>query len=140
MDATGFEIQARVSPVKNLTVDLNYTYIDKTQGSNEERVAQSPKHLASAWAAYDFSDLGAVGLTLGVGVRYTGGSIGTAPAVRVPDATVYDLAVGYAFDKHWNIQGTVTNLFDKEYVQSSDFGFAYLGERRVARATLTYNW
>ncbi len=49
-------------------------------------------------------------------------------------------ALGYAFDKHWNIQGTVTNLFDKEYVQSSDFGFAYLGERRVARATLTYNW
>uniref|UniRef100_UPI0025D84B75 TonB-dependent receptor n=1 Tax=uncultured Sutterella sp. TaxID=286133 RepID=UPI0025D84B75 len=55
-------------------------------------------------------------------------------------AFALDLAVGYAFDKHWNIQGTVTNLFDKEYVQSSDFGFAYLGERRVARATLTYNW
>lgn len=138
MEANGIEVQARLSPVKNLTVDLNYMYIDKIKA--DQRVAQSPKHLATAWVGYDFSGVGAFGLTAGVGVRYNGSSIGTFPSVRVPDATVWDLAIGYAFDKHWHIQGTVTNVFDKEYVQSSDYGFAYLGEGRVARATLTYNW
>lgn len=121
-------------------VNLNYTYLDKTDGDAEKRTTMTPKHMASGWVSYDFAGVGVPGLNAGVGVRYIGSSVGSYFGEYVPDVTLWDLAVGYSFDKHWKIQGTVTNVSDKEYVQASDFGIAYYGEGRVARATLTYNW
>lgn len=138
--ANGIEIQGRASVFKHLTVDVSYTYLDKTDGDDEVRTVMTPKHMATGWGSYNFADLGLSGLTLGVGVRYIGSSVGSYENERVPDVTLWDAAVGYVFDKHWRIQGTITNIADKEYVQSAAYGTAYYGEGRVARATLTYAW
>ena len=138
--ANGIEVQARASVFKHLTFDVSYTYLDKTDGDDEVRTVMTPKHMASGWVSYNFADLGLSGLTLGAGVRYIGSSVGHYVNEQVPDVTLWDAAVGYVFDKHWRIQGTITNIADKEYVQAADYGTAYYGEGRVARATLTYAW
>lgn len=138
--ANGIEVQARASVFKHLTFDVSYTYLDKTDGDDEVRTVMTPKHMASGWVSYNFADLGLSGLTLGAGVRYISSSVGHYVNEQVPDVTLWDAAVGYVFDKHWRIQGTITNIADKEYVQAADYGTAYYGEGRVARATLTYAW
>lgn len=138
--ANGIEVQARASVSKHLTFDVSYTYLDKTDGDDEVRTVMTPKHMASGWVSYNFADLGLSGLTLGAGVRYIGSSVGHYVNEQVPDVTLWDAAVSYVFDKHWRIQGTITNIADKEYVQAADYGTAYYGEGRVARATLTYAW
>ena len=138
--AIGIEVQARASVFKHLTFDVSYTYLDKTDGDDEVRTVMTPKHMASGWVSYNFADLGLSGLTLGAGVRYIGSSVGHYVNEQVPDVTLWDAAVSYVFDKHWRIQGTITNIADKEYVQAADYGTAYYGEGRVARATLTYAW
>ncbi|BFK78108.1 TonB-dependent siderophore receptor [Sutterella wadsworthensis] len=138
--ANGIEVQARASVFKHLTFDVSYTYLDKTDGDDEVRTVMTPKHMASGWVSYNFADLGLSGLTLGAGVRYIGSSVGHYVNEQVPDVTLWDAAVSYVFDKHWRIQGTITNIADKEYVQVADYGTAYYGEGRVARATLTYAW
>ena len=138
--ANGIEVQARASVFKHLTFDVSYTYLDKTDGDDEVRTVMTPKHMASGWVSYNFADLGLSGLTLGAGVRYIGSSVGHLANEQVPDVTLWDAAVGYVFDKHWRIQGTITNIADKEYVQAADWGTAYYGEGRVARETLTYAW
>ena len=138
--ANGIEVQARASVFKHLTFDVSYTYLDKTDGDDEVRTVMTPKHMASGWVSYNFADLGLSGLTLGAGVRYIGSSVGHYVNEQVPDVTLWDAAVSYVFDKHWRIQGTITNIADKEYVQAADYGTAYYGEGRVARATLTYAW
>lgn len=138
--ANGIEVQARASVFKHLTFDVSYTYLDKTDGDDEVRTVMTPKHMASGWVSYNFTDLGLSGLTLGAGVRYIGSSVGHYVNEQVPDVTLWDAAVSYVFDKHWRIQGTITNIADKEYVQAADYGTAYYGEGRVARATLTYAW
>lgn len=138
--ANGIEVQARASVFKHLTFDVSYTYLDKTDGDDEVRTVMTPKHMASGWVSYNFADLGLSGLTLGAGVRYIGSSVGHYVNEQVPDVTLWDAAVSYVFDKHWRIQGTITNIADKEYVQAADYGTAYYGEGRVARATLAYAW
>lgn len=138
--ANGIEVQVRASVFKHLTFDVSYTYLDKTDGDDEVRTVMTPKHMASGWVSYNFADLGLSGLTLGAGVRYIGSSVGHYVNEQVPDVTLWDAAVSYVFDKHWRIQGTITNIADKEYVQAADYGTAYYGEGRVARATLTYAW
>ncbi len=139
----GLEVQGRVSLAKYLTIDASYTYLDAKQGNKSgamERTEYLPHHTASGWVSYDFTGVGATGLTIGSGLRYLGDSIDTVYGSKVPAVTLWDASLNWLINKNWTLSGTVTNITDKEFVTGCYNNMCYYGEGRTARATLTYNW
>lgn len=147
----GIELHLNTEIIKNLQMDITYAYIDaKNIANNGDRtkVDLLPRHTATAWLSYNFSQFGIPQLTLGAGARYQGSNSddnvtdvdGIKKRFRIPSATVFDLAASYQFDKHWRAQLNVNNLTDKYYLTGSSWGVAYLGEGRIIRGTLSYDF
>ena len=98
------------------------------------------RYLASGWVSYDFTGVGATGLTIGSGLHYLGDSIDTVYGSKVPAVTLWDASLNWLINRNWTLSGTVTNITDKEFVTGCYNNMCYYGEGRTARATLTYNW
>ncbi|MEL0251842.1 MAG: TonB-dependent receptor, partial [Novosphingobium sp.] len=80
------------------------------------RLAQLPRHQASAWTRYDVSDK----LGLGVGVTHQSKSFTTiSNAVTLPAFTRVDAAVFYDLSDRFSIQLNVENLTDTDYFPSA---------------------
>jgi len=141
-NAKGVELEAQVAATNNLMVNANYTYLDSHTGEGSDRLRDSmtPRHLASAWVAYDFSDLGINGFTLGSGVRYLGSSIDNSNDGQVSSSLMWDAMASYAITKQWNMQVNLSNLTDEEYLAGCDYGSCYYGESRRMTASVNYNW
>ncbi len=141
-NAKGVELEAQVAATNNLMVNASYTYLDSHTGEGSDRLRDSmtPRHLASAWVAYDFSDLGINGFTLGSGVRYSGSSIDNSNDAQVSSYLLWDAMASYAITKQWNMQVNLSNLTDEEYLAGCDYGSCYYGESRRMTATVNYNW
>jgi catecholate siderophore receptor len=106
-------------------------------------LAYTPKYAFTAWTTYETP----VGLTFGGGARYAGKmKRGTDGAVGTPDYTksylVFDLMASYAFNRHFDLQLNVYNLFDKDYVQSiNKSGYRYTpGTPRSALLTANFRF
>lgn len=143
MNTQGVELEAHVALAKYWTVDASYSYMDATQGSGdkETRADYMPHHTATAFVAYDFTGLGVNGLTVGAGARYLGTSIDNVYTnQKIPSVTLWDMRLSWLINKNWTINGSVTNIADKEFVTGCYNNMCYYGEGRVARATLTYAW
>ena len=91
-----------------------YTYQDGelTAALGGTRLAQLPKHVASLWNRYDFSNAWGVGL----GVVHQSEMFAAADnAVTLPDFTRVDAAVFYSINDRVRMQLNVENLLDEEY-------------------------
>ena len=96
------------------SIQGGYAYQDGelTAALGGTRLAQLPKHVASLWNRYDFSDAWGVGL----GIVYQAEMFAAADnAVTLPDFTRVDAAVFYSLNDRFRIQLNVENLFDEEY-------------------------
>ena len=146
-EATGIEFQLDAALTDNLSVSAAYTYQEVTKpkyqdafGKWRDEAELTPKHIASAWVAYNFADFGLPGLTIGNGIRYLGSTHDTYYRHKVDAATLWDANVIYELDRHWKFVGTASNITDHRYVAGCDWNTAYYGEGRVLRGTVTYNW
>ena len=110
---------------KNWSVMGGYAYQDakltadvaKTGPFAGAVLAQVPKHSASLWNRYDFSD--ALGAALGIVYR---SSIfpSTANNVTLAGFTRFDGALYYTVNRNLQLQLNVENLFDKKYYASAN--------------------
>lgn len=149
----GVELEA-ITTVMNdlkLTGSLSYSDVEVTKsnsGNEGKRPFKVPAKLASVWADYSFPFDPLQGLSVGLGVRYTGSTYGDAlNTFEVPSYTLYDAAIRYDLGKlDHSLQGAqaslnVNNLTDKYYVASCFFYQACnLGEGRSVIAELSYKW
>ncbi len=169
----GIELEAKASLTDNIDIIAAYTYTDakitktndtttlldgtviSSQGATPIAV---PKHMASLWMNYTFTDGVLGGLRLGTGVRYVGSTYGTSSNVwnitghigepsKVPDFTLVDAAISYDFGysdpklKGLSLDINAHNLFNKTYVAScTAYGYCSYGEGRSVQATLKYKW
>ena len=80
------------------------------------------------------------GLSFGAGVRHVGkrynDNVNTSSQ---PSHTLFDAAVGYDTGP-WRLSLAITNLFDKDYVQSRAYGSYWQGIERTVRASMKYRW
>lgn len=143
----GIELEATASLMQGLDVTAAYTYLDSevtesNTGTEGNRLAAVPEHLASLWGDYSFPE-GSVleGFGLGAGVRHIGSRFGNeANDIKVPGVTLFDAAIRYDFDR-FRLALNANNLFDKEYVTScGSVGGCYYGNRLAVISTLTYRW
>jgi catecholate siderophore receptor len=106
-------------------------------------IAYTPKYAFTAWTTYQLP----FGLTIGGGARYSGElKRGTDGAVGTPNYTksymVFDAVATYAFNKHFDLQLNVYNLFDKNYVAAiNKSGYRYTpGIPRSAMVTANFRF
>jgi iron complex outermembrane receptor protein len=146
----GFDIDARANITSNLELIGGYAFLDsEITASNDpallgNQVDLVPRHQASLWTKYRFSEGSFAGLSLGAGVRYTGELYAPlqTPSVTLADAMVsYELGYLDTVFKGAELAVNVTNLFDKYYVQGyCDPTYCSLGQGRLVLGTIKYRW
>lgn len=161
----GFELEGKAALTRNLSLLASYTYTDSevtrsgyltsayTDKGNE--LPYTPRHQASTWFDYTFSDGPLAGLGLGGGARYFGALWGSSASsasasldrIKTGNVTLFDAAVHYDLGKlSPQLAGTrvalnASNLLDKDYVVAcTNSSACYFGPRRNVVATLTYDW
>ena len=136
----GFELESVSYLTDQLELTAAYTYnsakVKATASADERQAPLIPRHQASAWVDYRFTDL-APGLKVGAGARFVGET--KDGSTEVPSYTVFDLMAQYAFASQWQAQLNVSNLADREYVASCDY-WCYYGAERSVVASLSYQW
>lgn len=146
LTSQGVEVEGVAHVTQDLLARANYTYTDAQSDDglgNKQRTALIPRHMASGWLEYDFSNLGLDSFVVGAGVRYMGTSVGHtsdgAGTLNVPAVTLVDAMARYDITPKWRAQVNVNNLTNKEYVSSCDY-YCYYGEELTASATVKYMW
>lgn len=149
----GFELEAVGRVTENIRLMAAYTYMDATYDDHFNAfevgtpVEGIPKHMASLWGLYTFTDGTFKGLTLGGGVRYVGesqdygqlvnGAFGT---VTSPDFTLFDAMIAYERD-NWRWQLVGQNLEDKFHVVTcTTRGDCGIGQGRTIITRLSYRY
>jgi catecholate siderophore receptor len=112
----GIELAATGRVLPNWQVSAGYTYQDAAlRGNDGVRLGQVPKHQASLWNRYDFSD--AIGVGLGVVHQSSQfAAIRTsATTTKLPSFTRVDAALYFDVSETIELQANVENLFDADY-------------------------
>lgn len=117
----GLEIQLAGRLTEKLQVNAGYSYLDGQQRNSatvagqDLRLFQVPRHMASLWTKYDFTDQFAAGL----GVTHQSSQFARNDnSVRIPSYTRVDAALYYTVNEQFKIQLNVENLFDETYFPS----------------------
>jgi catecholate siderophore receptor len=141
----GFElgVQGQVTP--QLQVTGAYTYLDaeftRPTGATVpagNRVANTPRHIASLFGRYDLTEQ----FGLGLGVVHQSARFANADnLVRLPGYTRFDGAVYYDFNDRIRLQANVENIFNKRYfVNAHTNNNIQPGAPTTVRAVLSLNF
>lgn len=122
INSRGVELEAKVNLDESWRVTGAFTAFDLTIEDDADRTVIGnrpflvPEVTASLWLDYTVKGGNLDGLSLGGGVRYQGDSYAdNANTLKVPDATLLDVAVRYDRE-NWGLSLNVNNVFDKRYV------------------------
>jgi catecholate siderophore receptor len=115
-------VAGRITP--QWQVSGGYSYQDAALAGNDfVRLGQVPKHQASLWNRYDFTDAFAAG----IGVIHQSSQFAAirtiATTTRLPSFTRADAALYYAVSDAVQLQVNVENLFDTEYFSDAHNNF-----------------
>ncbi|WP_207462298.1 TonB-dependent siderophore receptor [Azospirillum sp. SYSU D00513] len=147
----GLELEGRLQVTETFALLAGYSYTDvvyKTSPNGKEgnRPPQIPKHMASLWGSYGFTEGALENLTLGAGLRVTGRSWADSLNTRqVPAHAVIDASLRYGLGA-LGLEGTelrvnANNLLNKSYIASClELANCYFGEGRSVTATLSHRF
>ena len=116
----GVELAATGRVLPNWQVSAGYTYQDAAlRGNDFVRLSQVPKHQASLWNRYDFTDA----LGLGLGIVHQSSQFAairtSATTTKLPSFTRVDAALYFDVSEAIQLQANVENLFDTDYFASA---------------------
>ncbi|WEK02984.1 MAG: TonB-dependent siderophore receptor [Candidatus Devosia phytovorans] len=125
----GFELEARASLTDQFEVIAGYTYQDVSYSRDNsgwvgKTPLRTPEHIASAWLTWTAPDGPLAGIEAGVGVRYSGGTLGGTmdDQFETGSYALVDASLNYDFgDTNPNLEGlnlqlNAHNLFDNRHV------------------------
>jgi catecholate siderophore receptor len=112
----GVELSVAGHITSNWQVHGGYSYQDAALAGNDfVRLGQVPKHQASLWTRYDFTDRFAAG----VGIIHQSSQYAAirtnATTARLPSFTRVDAALFYDLSENVQLQANIENLFDTGY-------------------------
>lgn len=122
----GVEFEANWKPTERLQMTFGYAYTNaRVTKSNiplqvGAQLANAPKHMASSWISYAFSD----DWRGGFGLTHTGDYQGLVPSDKspglmpMPGSTIADLALTYT-QPNYSVNLKLGNLFDKTYYEAT---------------------
>ncbi|YCM44686.1 TonB-dependent siderophore receptor [Verrucomicrobiaceae bacterium 227] len=146
VEVNGAELAIR-HRYRDLHFQASYTYLDTANNdlTGSPQLPGVPEQQASAWITYRPESGPLDDFRAGIGARFNGSSGDGRDQISTSSHTLIDAMVGYRW-KDLDIQLNVTNLFDRQYVQSREFSpsfnatNAFLGQDRAINlsATLTF--
>ncbi|HEV2569397.1 TonB-dependent siderophore receptor [Sphingomonas sp.] len=141
----GFELAVQGQVTPQLQVTGAYTYLDAefTRATSAtvpagNRIANTPRHIASIFGRYDVTeDLG-----LGLGVVHQSARFANADnLVRLPGYTRVDGAIYYDVTPQVRVQANVENIFNKRYfVNAHTNNNIQPGAPTTLRAAVSFNF
>lgn len=140
---TGLELglTGRVSEALSLTAGYTYQDSEVTSGADNTlgfALARAPKHSASVWGRYDFTDQLSAGLGLEyVGERYNGNSETRRYAESY---TLFDMMVAYQATEQLSIRLNGSNLTDEDYIDQLGGGHFIPGVGRHLSVSASYSF
>ena len=121
-EAKGYEIEATVNPLKNLTVTANYTRTDTRDKTNGGQLLRRPKHLSSLAVNYVVRK----DLQLNLSLKYIGRRVDWSYGENnIGKAyTRVDLAGSYTINEHFQLFSRIENLFNEHYQEIQGYDAA----------------
>ncbi len=143
----GIELESKVNLNRNwkLLGAATLTDLEITEDPDATLIGKTPfivpETAASLWVDYTVTEGQLSGVSLGGGARYQGESwADNLNTLRVPSATVFDLALRYDFDQ-WGASLNINNLFDREYVKGcGGADVCGYGDPRTVMLKLSRTW
>jgi len=140
------ELTGRLLPNWNLTAGYGYNTTKLLVASPEQQgkpfTTTFPKHTVSLWSDYRFREGSLAGLNLGFGMKFRSAIYNEDSGVRWGQGgyTTFDLQAGYQITPKVKASLTVSNLFDKKYIDRPDNWSrqVYFGTPRSVMLTLAY--
>lgn len=120
----GVELSVDYAASQKLNFGLGYTYLTATNDSEEQRLANRPRHQVQLSATYRPVESLSVGLS-GVGHFDRERGRFLQSNLDMEDYFVVDMAAEWAVNGQWDLFGRVGNLLDEEYARQ--FGYPALG-------------
>jgi iron complex outermembrane receptor protein len=129
-----------------LTAGVSHNEVEVTESSFAPEIgvqlSDTPKTLASLWAAKTFALTSDAKLALGGGVRHVGETLstGTSGSLVTPSYTLADALASVEW-RSWRLSVNATNLFDKQYfAPCRAFGDCFTGNGRSVIGTLAFRF
>jgi vitamin B12 transporter len=128
-DLSGYEAYLAISPAEALSLRVDYSHTDATNGDTGAALLRRPEHAASASATWQMTGR----LTLNSRYTYTGerqdvtyddDGFFVSGSGRVDSFELVDIAARYQLNDAVQLFGRVSNLFDQTYEQPAAFAGA----------------
>lgn len=124
----GVELDLHFAPVQGWQIIFNYAYIDAVDVTTGKAFPNVPRHQASIWSRYEFTEGRMEGLFVGGGARYLGDRPGGSYTNLFEQSWNFeaegyvhiDAFIGKTFvlrDHEVLVQFNVSNLTDEEYIR-----------------------
>ncbi|WP_199553296.1 TonB-dependent siderophore receptor [Sandaracinobacteroides hominis] len=150
----GLELEGRATLPFGVAAIVTFTKLDgkitrsNTPAEVDNRMAQVPDYMASAFLNYTVPSGALAGLGFGGGVRYTGTTYGdVANTLEIPSHTLFDALLRYEFGKDggalegFSISANARNLANKTYVATcGSVAACYYGSGRTLNIRAQYRW
>lgn len=150
----GLELEGRATLPFGVAAIVTFTRMDSkitrsnTAAEVDNRLAQVPDYMASAFLNYSIPSGALAGLGFGGGVRYTGKTFGdVANTLEIPSYTLVDALLRYDFGKDggalegFSVSVNARNLFNKAYVATcGGVAACYYGSGRTVNVRAQYRW
>lgn len=131
------DVTGEILPGWKAIASYAYTNAEVTEDNNilvGNRLVSVPENQASLWTTYEFQNSDLKGLGFGLGLFYVGTRSGdSANSFELPDYLRTDAAIYYRRDG-FKAGINIRNLFDTDYIRTSDNGSTFL--RRGAPFTI----
>ncbi|QHE87158.1 TonB-dependent siderophore receptor [Hydrogenophaga sp. BPS33] len=158
VQSQGISAEARMRPLRNVDLVATYAYTDSqvTRANPSapgvsllgKPLSRTPRHLASLWLGYRFTQSSFKGFTAGLGVRHIGENYAdTAITMKLPAVTLFDIALHYDFGASrrqmdvWRLSLGVSNLAGKDFISYClNTTQCFYGQPRTTQVTLRKRW
>jgi vitamin B12 transporter len=118
----GVEAEADVRPVKDVLLNLNYTYVDSEDRETELPLLRRPKNSFNASIDWDTP----LGVSVGTTVHAVSSSWDydflTFMRTRLAGYTLVDVRAAIKLGNHYELYGRIENLFNEQYEMVSGYG------------------
>lgn len=126
-NSKGVEVSSFINVNSSFRINNQYTYMQTEDGTDQKKeLLRRPKHSASVNMNYSFTP----SLSSNLAIRYVGKRLDYGD-IELPSHTVVNLAGAYQINEHFAVNARIDNLFDKDYVEITDYGTdsmtAYIG-------------
>ncbi|MBA3066677.1 TonB-dependent receptor [bacterium] len=124
-ETKGVEAEAKLIPIRNLTLKLSHTYLKAEDKNSNEPLTRRAKYKQNLNVNYAFLKKGNINLNLARVLKRHDKKGWPSTLIELEDYMKVDVSASYDLTRNFQIFGRLDNLFDKDYQEV--YGYSALG-------------